>query len=50
MKRVIRILGGAVLTAVFASFAGAASTTMTGMISDSMCGASRLQIGAGVRP
>lgn len=44
MKRMIRTLGGAGLMAAFASFAGAASTTMTGMISDSMCGASHAKM------
>ncbi len=44
MRRVIRILGGVGLIATFASFAGAASMTMTGMISDSMCGASHAKM------
>ncbi len=44
MKRVIRILGGPGLIAMFASFGGAASMTMTGMISDSMCGASHAKM------
>lgn len=44
MKRTIRILGGIGLMAAFASFAGAATMTMTGMISDSMCGASHAKM------
>ncbi|HEY4360011.1 MAG TPA: hypothetical protein VGN17_03540 [Bryobacteraceae bacterium] len=39
-----RILSGVVLTAALGSFANAASTTMTGMISDSMCGASHAKM------
>jgi hypothetical protein len=44
------ILGGlccAGLLAAFASFASAATMTMTGMISDSMCGASHAKMTAG---
>lgn len=44
MKRVIRIAAGTGLMAFFASFAGAASMTMTGMVSDSMCGASHAKM------
>lgn len=44
MKHVIRILGGATLLAALAPFASAASTTMTGMISDSQCGASHAKM------
>ncbi len=44
MKRTIGILGGAGLMAALASLAGAANTTMTGMISDSMCGASHAKM------
>ncbi|HLI83643.1 MAG TPA: hypothetical protein VKV17_06970 [Bryobacteraceae bacterium] len=40
MKAVNGILCATALVAFFASFAGAANMTMTGMISDSMCGAS----------
>jgi len=43
MKRLIQAVGGTGLM-VFASFAGAAPTTMTGMISDSMCGASHAKM------
>ena len=44
MKRWLRIIGGIGLTAAFASLAGAAPMTMTGMISDSMCGASHAKM------
>ena len=44
MKRVMQIGGGTGLMAIFASLAGAASMTMTGMISDSMCGASHAKM------
>jgi hypothetical protein len=44
MKRVICIVAGTSLLTIFSSFAGAASTTMTGMISDSMCGTSHAKM------
>jgi len=44
MKRVMQIGGGTGLMAIFASLAGAASMTMTGMISDNMCGASHAKM------
>lgn len=40
MKKIVQTLGWLGLLAGFASFASAATMTMTGMISDSMCGAS----------
>jgi len=44
MKYMLRMLGGIGLIAAFGSFAGAASMTMTGTISDSMCGASHAKM------
>ncbi len=46
MKRIATVLGGLGLILGLASFAGAASTTMTGKISDSMCGASHAKMTA----
>ena len=40
MKQLAGFFSGVALIAALASFADAASTNMTGMISDSMCGAS----------
>ena len=47
MKGILRRLGFVGLFASLASFAPAASMTMTGMISDSMCGASHAKMTAG---
>ena len=44
MKRVFIFVSGLGLIAGLASLAGAANTTMTGMISDSMCGASHAKM------
>ncbi len=44
MKSILRGLGCAGLLAGLASFAPAATMTMTGMISDSMCGASHAKM------
>jgi len=44
MKRVFITLGAIGLFAVLGSFAGAATMTMDGMISDSMCGASHAKM------
>lgn len=44
MNRVLTILGSLGLIAGLASLAGAANTTMTGMISDSMCGVSHAKM------
>ena len=47
MKLLLQLLGGLGLVIGLASFAGAADTTMTGKISDSMCGASHAKMLAG---
>jgi len=47
MKRVFIGLGTIVLLAGLGSFAGAATMTMEGMISDSMCGSSHAKMIAG---
>jgi len=47
MKNILKGLGCAGLFASLASFAPAANMTMTGMISDSMCGASHAKMTAG---
>ena len=47
MKSILKGLGCAGLLASLASFAPAANMTMTGMISDSMCGASHAKMIAG---
>ena len=44
MKKTVRALGWIGLLAGFASFASAATMSMTGMISDSMCGASHAKM------
>lgn len=44
MKRMIPILGGAGFMIAFSSLAAAAPTAMTGMITDSMCGASHAKM------
>jgi|SRR5579871_5786129 len=47
MTRAFRFLGMIALLADFSSFAGAATMTMAGMISDSMCGTSHAKMTAG---
>ena len=44
MKRMLQVVGGVGLMVTFGSWAGAASQKMTGMISDSMCGASHAKM------
>jgi hypothetical protein len=44
MKHVFTILGGLTLSVGLVGLAGAADTSMTGMISDSMCGASHAKM------
>ena len=47
MKRVFAILGGSAAILALASLASGANTTMTGQISDSMCGASHAKMISG---
>ena len=44
MRHIIRMVGGLALIGAFGAFAQAADVTMTGMISDSMCGASHAKM------